>query len=74
MIRSSVVLPEPDGPNSATSSPLATFRSTPFEATNARTSFDIPDFNRHRDVSPFVQMPFENGLRHQRDQGQHRQQ
>ena len=28
MMRSSVVLPEPDGPSSANSSPLATLRST----------------------------------------------
>ena len=35
MIRSSVVLPEPDGPSSASNSPLPTFRSTLSSAANA---------------------------------------
>ena len=35
MIRSSVVLPEPDGPSSASNSPLPTFRSTLSSAVKA---------------------------------------
>ena len=35
MIRSSVVLPEPDGPSSATSSPVATLRLTSRSAVKA---------------------------------------
>ena len=35
MIRSSVVLPDPDGPNRATNSPVATLRLTSFSAVNA---------------------------------------
>ena len=41
MIRSSVVLPEPEGPSSASNSPFATFRSTPSSAVNAPNFFTI---------------------------------
>ena len=39
MIRSSVVLPEPDGPSSATSSPVATLRLTSRRAVNVPKVF-----------------------------------
>ena len=75
MIRSSVVLPEPDGPSSATNSPVATFRSTPSSAMNVPNFLhDILDFNATRGYSPLVQTPLEDGFHHQRDQRQHRQQ
>src|SRR6185295_1479687 len=74
MIRSSVVLPEPDGPSNASSSPLATLRSTPSSAANDPNLFTMFLTSiATRDLS-FVKMPFENGLCHQRDQRQHRQQ
>ena len=74
MIRSSVVLPEPDGPSSASNSPLATFRSTLSSAANAPNFFTIFLTSIVTRILPFVQTPLENGLRHQRDQRQHRQQ
>src|SRR4051812_10387577 len=74
MIRNSVVLPEPEGPSSASNSPLPTFRSTLSRAAKA------PNFLTMfltsmvmRDLS-FVQTTLENGLHDQRDQRQHRQQ
>src|SRR5260370_34109048 len=73
MIRSSVVLPEPDGPSSASNSPLATFRSTPSRAANAPNFFTIFVTSITR-KSPFVQMPLENGFRHQGNHRQHCQQ
>src|SRR6266581_5721192 len=74
MIRSSVVLPEPDGPSSASNSPSATFKSTPSSAVNAPNVLVRCLTSMLMRRSSFVQMPFENGLRHQRDQRQHRQQ
>src|ERR1700755_508052 len=78
MIRSSVVLPEPDGPSSASNSPLPTFRSTSSSAAKAPnfltmflTSMVTGNVLRHLS---FIQAPFEHGLHHQRDQRQHRQQ
>src|SRR6185295_12057843 len=78
MIRNSVVLPEPDGPSSASNSPLPTLRSTLSSAAK------VPNFLTIFLTSmvtwvvpwrlPFVQSPFENGLHDQRDQGKHRQQ
>ena len=41
MIRSSVVLPEPDGPSSASNSPLPTFRSTSSSAAKAPNFFTM---------------------------------
>src|SRR5260370_35699821 len=73
MIRSRVVLPEPDGPSNASNSPLSTFRSTLSSAANAPNFFTIFLTSITRKL-PFVQMPLENGFRHQRDQCQHRQQ
>src|SRR5439155_16435603 len=77
MIRNSVVLPDPDGPSSASNSPLPTFRSTLSSAANA------PNFLTMFLTSMvtwivlwnlcFVQTLFENGLHDQRDQGQHGQ-
>src|SRR5207244_8405374 len=74
MILSRVVLPEPDGPSSANSSPLATLRSTPSSAAKAPnfltrflTSIVMRQFL-------FIEMPFENGFCDQRDQRQHRKQ
>src|SRR3569833_2231764 len=74
MIRSSVVLPEPEGPSSASNSPSLTLRSTPSRAakppnflTRFLTSMVICGVS-------LVQMTFQNGLGDQRDQGQHRQQ
>src|ERR1700739_4766085 len=71
MIRNSVVLPEPDGPSSASNSPSATLRSTPSRAANAPnllkrflTSMVMGGFL-------FVQMPLEDRLGDQRDQRQH---
>src|SRR3954470_18346212 len=74
MIRSSVVLPEPDGPSSASNSPCATLRSTLSSAAK------LPNFLRMFFTSmvtwllSFVQPALENGLHDQRDQRQHRQQ
>ena len=39
MIRSSVVLPDPDGPSSATSSPAATEKDTSFTAVKLPYAF-----------------------------------
>src|SRR3978361_642984 len=74
MIRNSVVLPEPEGPSSASNSPLPTFRSTPSSAAKAPNFFTMFLTSiATRDLS-FVEMPFENGFGDQRDQRQHRQQ
>src|ERR1700710_1953959 len=72
MMRSSVVLPEPDGPSSASSSPLATLRSTSSSAANAPNRFTM--FRTSITQEFLVQMPFENGLCQQRDQRQHGEQ
>src|SRR5450631_3437693 len=74
MIRNSVVLPEPDGPSSASNSPLAIFRSTPSSAANAPNFFTMFLTSIATRLWSFVQVPLENGFRHQRDQRQHGQQ
>ena len=52
MIRSSVVLPEPDGPSRATNSPVATLRLTSRRAVKrAERLGDVADFDAH-DLSP----------------------
>ena len=75
MIRSSVVLPEPDGPSSASSSPSSTLRSTSSSAAK------LPNFLTRFLTSMVIgrrvlrrRVTFENGLGDQRDQRQHRQQ
>src|SRR5262245_25640508 len=74
MIRSSVVFPDPDGPSSASNSPLATLRSTPSSAVNApNVLVRFLTSMLMRQLS-FVQMPFENGFHNERDQRQHREQ
>src|SRR3954453_9066470 len=71
MMRSSVVLPEPDGPSSASSSPSLTLRSTPSRA------LKLPNFltrfltSMLTCVMSFVEVIFQNGLGDQRDQRQH---
>src|SRR5262245_43853938 len=71
MILSSVVLPDPDGPSSASNSPFATFRSTPSIAVNAPNDLvRLLTSMLMRQLS-FVQMPFEDGLHNQRDERQH---
>src|ERR1700682_828914 len=74
MIRNSVVLPEPDGPSSASNSPSGTFRSTLSSAANAPNFFTIFLTSIATRGCPFVQRPFENGFCYQRDQRQHCQQ
>src|SRR5436305_6332062 len=78
MIRSSVVLPEPEGPSSASNSPWATLRSTLSSAAK------LPNFLTMSLTSmvtwfvpwflSFVEAALEHGLHDQRDQRQHRQQ
>ena len=41
MMRSSVVLPDPEGPRSATSSPVSTVRLTSLRALNAPNCFEM---------------------------------
>src|SRR4029077_15924848 len=74
MIRSSVVLPDPDGPSSASNSPLATLRSTPSRAANAPNFLTRLLTSIVMRQSLFVEMTFENGLGDQRDQRQHGEQ
>src|SRR3954451_10914562 len=77
MIRNSVVLPEPEGPSSASNSPLPTFRSTLSSAANAPNFLTMFLTSMVTWIVPclsFVETPFENSLHDQRDQGQHRQQ
>src|SRR5438552_3497261 len=80
MIRSSVVLPEPEGPSSATSSPVFTCRLTSESAVNApkrlvmlRTSMLIrsPLLARLREIA--ARLPLHKILQDQRDQGEQRQ-
>src|SRR6266436_4886141 len=73
MIHSSVVLSEPDGPSSASNSPLATYLSTRSSAANAPNFFTIFLTSITRKL-PFVQLPLENRFRHQGNQRQHCQQ
>src|SRR6476620_5389387 len=74
MIRSSVVLPEPDGPSSASNSPSPTFRSTLSSAVKAPNFFKMFLTSIVTGNLSFVQPPLENGLRHHGDQRQHREQ
>src|SRR3954467_1759306 len=78
MIRSNVVLPEPDGPSSASNSPLATLRSTlssAAKAPNFLTMFLTSMVTGHVLWGlSFVEAPFQHRLHDQRDQRQHRQQ
>src|SRR3954452_2005546 len=74
MIRNSVVLPEPDGPSSASNSPLATLRSTSSSAVNAPNFFTMFLTSIATRNLSFVELPFEDGFRDQRDQRQHGQQ
>src|SRR3954469_24554423 len=74
MIRSSVVLPEPDGPSSASNSPSATLRSTSSSAAKPPNFFTMLRTSIATGELSFVQMPFENGLCQQCDQRQHGQQ
>src|SRR5262245_33697210 len=74
MIRSSVVLPEPDGPSSASNSPSPTFRSTLSSAAKLPNFFTIPLTSIVTWNLSFVQPPLENRLHHQGDQRQHGQQ
>src|SRR5215212_5829796 len=71
--RRSVVLPEPEGPSSARSSPWATDRPTDFNATKsskrlvrsmASMLMDVP-------VAATGELPFEQALRGKCEQGQH---
>src|SRR5213592_3071413 len=73
MMRKSVVLPEPDGPSSANSSPSATLRSTLSSAAKSPNFFVRPFTSIVTDHLSFVQPPFQHGLGHQRDQRQHGQ-
>src|ERR1700716_1657775 len=73
MTRSSVALPDPDGPSSASNSPLPTLRSTPSSAANAPNFFTM-FLTSIATRESLVQMPFENGFCQQRDQRQHGQQ
>ena len=55
MIRSKVVLPEPEGPNRATSSPLATVRLTSRRAVNSPNDLaDSLDVDAHGRVLAFA--------------------
>src|SRR5262245_317704 len=74
MIRSRVVLPEPDGPSSANSSPSPTFRLTLSSAAKSPNFFTMFLTSIVTDHLPFVQTPFEDRLHDQRDQRQHRKQ
>src|SRR6185437_1434179 len=73
-MRSSVVLPDPDGPSSAISSPCGTLRSTWSSAAKAPNFFTILRTSMVTRSLSFVEMPLENGLHHQGDQRQHGQQ
>src|SRR5262245_30014399 len=89
MIRSSVVLPEPDGPSNATGSPCGTVRLTSRRAVKLPNRFvtcwtsmlmGILQLGRGRgavrSVGPRGAMgaPFHGGLRGQRDEREQRQQ
>src|SRR5882757_4612385 len=78
MIRNRVVLPEPEGPSSASNSPSATFKSTLSSAANAPNFFmmfltSIILLSITPRTLIFVQMTFENGFCDQRDQREHGQ-
>src|SRR6202012_4258270 len=74
MMRSSVVLPDPDGPSSASNSPSPTLRSTLSSAVNAPNFFTMFFSSIGTQQRPLVQTPLENRFRHQRDQRQHGEQ
>src|SRR5436305_14865348 len=74
MIRNSVVFPEPEGPSSASNSPLATLRSTSSSAANAPNLFTMFLTSIATRNLSFVQLPLEDRLCEQRDQRQHGEQ
>src|SRR5205085_12476195 len=71
MMRSSVVLPEPEGPSSASSSPLSTRRSTLSSAVKSPKRLTM-FLTSMVTMMPF-QTAFEHDLDHQRDQREHGQ-
>src|SRR4051794_23245467 len=71
MIRSSVVFPEPEGPSSASNSPLATLRSRSSSAVNAPNLFTMFLSSIATRNLSFVEMPLEDGLGDERNQRQH---
>src|SRR4051794_17740880 len=73
MIRSKVVLPEPEGPSSASNSPWPTFRSTLSSAAKAPNFLTMFLTSMVTWLLSFVQASLENGLHDKRDQRQHRQ-
>src|SRR3954469_14258744 len=74
MIRNSVVLPDPDGPSSATSSPVSTRRSTLSSALKAPNCLTILRTSIVTALLSFHDLTFENRLGDQRDQSQQGQQ
>ena len=76
MMRSSVVLPEPDGPSSATSCPRGISRSTASSAVNCPNRLVIPrNGDAHAgNLRNFCGFPFDDALDHQRRERQERQQ
>src|SRR5689334_745358 len=71
MMRSSVVLPEPEGPSKASNSPLSTRRSTLSSAAKSPKRLTI-FLTSIVTMMPF-QTAFERDLDHQRDQRKHGQ-
>src|SRR5215510_13760313 len=78
MIRSSVVLPDPDGPSNASSCPLGTSRVTSSRARNRSNrlltlrTVMLMGLLRFGELSPGP--PFEGGLDEQGDEGEQREQ
>src|SRR4051794_36677355 len=79
MMRRSVVLPDPEGPRSARSSPARTSSDTPRSAAVSPNSFAIPATRMSMPVPSSMSrspgesipvLPFEEGLRCKRDDGQ----
>src|SRR5215207_3444003 len=73
MMRRSVVLPEPEGPSSAKSSPCATDRPTDFRATKSskRLVRSIASMLMNGPVAATGELPFEQALRSKSEQRQH---
>src|SRR3954470_22151915 len=74
MIRNSVVLPEPEGPSSASNSPSPTLRSTSSSAAKAPNRFTMFFSSIATQNLSFAELPFKHGLCEQRDQRQHGEQ
>src|ERR1700742_2557430 len=74
MMRNNDVLPDPDGPSSATSSPVATLRSTSSSAVKLPNFFTILRTSIVTDGSPLFEMAFENSLHNQRHEREEREQ